>query len=184
MRKEIEDLYLAEQKQNDIDHHKPTAGAMTNHILSNLRVLSTKLNQVEWYLKGSKVFSDRQFISEMRLTVDNKFNQLGRQLVNVGEKPSSVTEEFTEYAMLEEDPRSKYLSDTEIFEMLVNDIQTSKLFISQAIVLAQNESKFPLQNFLIELDNQFNQYSATMQARLNKEPLEGFDEDEDDEDDD
>lgn len=182
MNKKIEELYLAEQKQNEIDHHQPTAGAMTNHILSNLRVLSTKLNQFEWYLKGSNVFVDKKFIAEMRLTVDNYFNQLGHQLVNVGEKPSSVAEEFKEYAMLEEDPRNKYFTDTEVFEMLVSDVQTSKLFISRAIILAQKESKFPLQNFLIELEEKLNQYSAEMQARVGKEPLEGFEEDDEDDD--
>ena len=100
MREEIEELYQAEQKQNEIDHHLPTAGAMTNHILANLRVMSTKLNQLEWYIKGNNYFADQQFLSSMRQTVDNYFNQLGHQLVNVGEKPSSITEEFSEYNVI------------------------------------------------------------------------------------
>ena len=182
MREDIQKLYEAEQKQNEIDHHVPTAGAMTNHILSNLRTMSTKLNQTEWYIKGANYFADQQFLSSMRKTVDNYFNQLGHQLINVGEKPSSVTEEFSEYKMLNEDARNKYLSDQEMFAMLVNDIQTSKLFISRAIILAQKESKFPLQNFLIELDGSLKQFSASMQARLGKTPLEGLEDDEEDDD--
>lgn len=184
MREEIEELYQAEQKQNEINHHLPTAGAMTNHILANLRVMSTKLNQLEWYIKGNNYFADQQFLSSMRQTVDNYFNQLGHQLVNAGEKPSSITEEFSEYKMLMENARNKYLTDQEMLAMLVDDIQTSKMFISRAIILAQNESKFPLQNFLIELDGSFNQFSAAIQARLGKEPLEGLEEDDDEEDDD
>ena len=86
--------------------------------------------------------------------------------------------------MLTENARNKYLTDQEMLAMLVDDIQTSKMFISRAIILAQNESKFPLQNFLIELDGSFNQFSAAIQARLGKEPLEGLEEDDDEEDDD
>jgi hypothetical protein len=35
-----EKLFEAEVKQADIDHHTPTAGAMTGHIVANLEVLS------------------------------------------------------------------------------------------------------------------------------------------------
>ncbi len=47
-----EQLFEAEVKQADIDHHTPTAGAMTGHIVSNLVVLSDKLQMAKWYVKG------------------------------------------------------------------------------------------------------------------------------------
>ena len=31
-----EEKYQAELKQSDLDHHQPTAAAMTGHIISNL----------------------------------------------------------------------------------------------------------------------------------------------------
>jgi hypothetical protein len=31
-----EEAYKAELKRSDIDHHKPTAGAMVGHIIANL----------------------------------------------------------------------------------------------------------------------------------------------------
>lgn len=46
------DLFAAEVKQADVDHHTPTAGAMTGHIVSNLVVLVNKLQQAKWYVKG------------------------------------------------------------------------------------------------------------------------------------
>ena len=39
-----EEKYQAELKQSDLDHHKPTAGAMTGHIISNLAVLINKFH--------------------------------------------------------------------------------------------------------------------------------------------
>lgn len=47
-----EKLFEAEVKQADIDHHTPTAGAMTGHIVANLEVLSNKLQMAKWYVKG------------------------------------------------------------------------------------------------------------------------------------
>lgn len=39
-----EELYQAELKQADQDHHTPTAGAMTGHILANLWLHQQKVN--------------------------------------------------------------------------------------------------------------------------------------------
>ena len=47
-----EELYQAELKQADQDHHTPTAGAMTGHILANLWLHQQKVNQARLYTKG------------------------------------------------------------------------------------------------------------------------------------
>mgnify|MGYP001421540256 CR=1 FL=1 len=47
----VEERYQAEIKQSDIDHHTPTAGAMTGHIVANLAVLINKLQQAKWYVR-------------------------------------------------------------------------------------------------------------------------------------
>ena len=38
-----EEKYQAELKQSDLDHHQPTAAAMTGHIISNLLIHSLKI---------------------------------------------------------------------------------------------------------------------------------------------
>ena len=87
MAKSIEERYLAEQKQAEIDHHQPTAGAMADHILANLRVLTNKLVQAAWYVKGPSYFADREYLLQLQATLNHDFVQLGDQLRAVGEKP-------------------------------------------------------------------------------------------------
>ena len=182
MAKSIEERYLAEQKQAEIDHHQPTAGAMADHVLANLRVLTNKLVQAAWYVKGSSYFADRKYLLQLQATLNHDIVQLGDQLRAVGEKPASVTAEFSEYSMLTEDPRIKYYSTEAILAGLVADCQTSLMFIQRAVALANQESKFPLASYLIELNGQFERASQKLQARLGKEPREGLEEEDDDDD--
>lgn len=59
----VEEKYQAEVKQADIDHHTPTAGAMTGHIVANLRILDVKLHQAKWFMKALKPFLFVRFMT-------------------------------------------------------------------------------------------------------------------------
>ena len=48
-----QEKYQAELKQSDLDHHQPTAAAMTGHIISNLLVHSLKISQASLFAQGS-----------------------------------------------------------------------------------------------------------------------------------
>ena len=74
----IDEQYAAELKQSDIDHHVPTAGAMTNHILSNLMVAYVKLTQVKWYVKGPQSLA-------LRTAYQRLLDQNVRQFAELGE---------------------------------------------------------------------------------------------------
>ncbi|MCZ1224496.1 DNA-binding protein, partial [Enterococcus faecium] len=39
----VEEKFVQETKQADIDHHKPTAGAMVGHVLANFKLEEMKL---------------------------------------------------------------------------------------------------------------------------------------------
>lgn len=49
---EIQEQYEVELKKADVDHHTPTAGAMTGHILANLWLHQQKINQARLFAKG------------------------------------------------------------------------------------------------------------------------------------
>lgn len=176
----VEEQWKAEVKQNDIDHHTPTAGAMTGHIVSNLRIQSNKLTQFEWYLKGATVIADRELIDDFRENVDETFIELGHQLVEWNEKPASTTSEWQEYSMLEEAGQNKYYSADEMIAMVVQDIQTSLMFVGRAIILANKEEKFGLAAYLMQVQTMYNHYNELFQARLGNEALTGFEEEDED----
>ena len=92
--------YEQELKQSEIDHHTPTAGAMTGHIIANLLIHSLKISQAKMFAKGpAALFLSRigdKWISHEQ-TEFAHFNQL---LVNNGESIPTTTDQFKQFTML------------------------------------------------------------------------------------
>lgn len=124
-----EEAYKAELKQSDIDHHTPTAGAMVGHIIANLLIHTLKINQAKFFAKGQASLFLEQHADEWIRYEQNEFNQLNRILVNNGESIPTITDQFKEYTMLEEDGASKYEDDQDQLFALVKDFDTQILFI-------------------------------------------------------
>ena len=103
-----EEKYQAELKQSDLDHHQPTAAAMTGHIISNLLIHSLKINQANLFAKGSASLFLVEKAAGWIAYERQEFDQLNHLLVNNGESIPTITAQFKEYTMLEEDGSRKY----------------------------------------------------------------------------
>ncbi|MCH3904406.1 MAG: DNA-binding protein [Lactobacillus sp.] len=146
-----EEKYQAELKQSDLDHHKPTAAAMTGHIISNLLIHSLKISQASLFVKGvaNLFLADKgtNWIAYERREID----QLSQLLVNNGESIPTILSQFEEYSVLEENGSSKYLEGEEQLFALIKDFDTQILFITKAIALAENENWSELSTNLVNL---------------------------------
>lgn len=178
----IAERFAAELKQADLDHHKPTAGAMTGHILSNFYVFDMKLHQFKWFVKGPNSLSLSDFFGEMITTNRQNIDELGELLLDENEIAPSTFKEVLEYAKLNEDGSYKYLDADEMVAQIASDLVTQDLFIDRAIKLSQRENRVGLAQFLIELRRQNNRYQKKLQAILNKTSWEDLVEVDDDED--
>ncbi|WP_242360836.1 DNA-binding protein [Limosilactobacillus antri] len=146
-----EEKYQAELKQSDLDHHQPTAAAMTGHIISNLLIHSLKISQANLFAKGSASLFLAEKATGWVAYERQEIDQLNHLLVNNGESIPTITTQFREYTMLEENGSSKYLAGEEQLFALVRDFDTQILFITKAIALAKNESWPELSANLISL---------------------------------
>jgi DNA-binding ferritin-like protein len=180
---DVETQYAAELKQADIDHHKPTAGAMTGHILSNLFINNVKLHQTSWYLKGLESVQLKALYQELIEQGRTNYDQLAAILLDENELPPSTVDEYVKYSMLEEDAKNKYLSATDLVDITAHDYATQNMFIDRAIVLAQKETRPAMAVFLTNLRGQNNHAIQTLQAILGKQAWDDLveidDEDED-----
>lgn len=182
-KEEIEARYQAEIKQADIDHHTPTAGAMTGHILANLHVNNIKLHQTSWFLDGFAAEALRPLYTELISAGRKSFDALAEVLLDENELPPSTLAEYTQYSMLEEDGRNKYRSNAELVDITAHDYATQNMFIDRAIALAAKEERPAMAAFLTELRGQNNRAIRRLQAVLGKTAWEGLvEEDDDDED--
>ncbi|WP_137626143.1 Dps family protein [Lactiplantibacillus pingfangensis] len=179
----IEDQYAAELKQSDIDHHTPTAGAMTNHILSNLMVEYVKLNQAKWYVKGANSFGLRTEYDRLITLNTRNFADLADLLLDEAQKPSSTTAELTKYSMLEENGAFKYNDADTMVTATIKDFDTENLFVDRAIKLAEKEERPALAAWLVGYQGSNNRNIRHLQAFLGNEARTGLDEEDDDDED-
>ncbi|MGO3118018.1 MAG: ferritin-like domain-containing protein [Levilactobacillus brevis] len=179
----IEDRYAAEKAQTEHDHHVPTAGAMTNHILANLHISIVKFHQVRWSVKGPLALSVRQLLTTYITTYRSQFDALGELLLDEGEIVSTTTTEYHDYNMLQEGGDKKYYTATDQLNELIHDADTHNLFIDRAIKLAEKENRPALATFLVTLRGTNNHIIRELQAVLGNSARTGLDdEDEDDND--
>ena len=95
--------YEQELKQSDVDHHTPTAGAMTGHIIANLLIHSLKIGQAKLFAQGPAALFLAQYGSQWVGHEQTVFADLNRLLVNNGESIPTTTDQFKQFTMLEED---------------------------------------------------------------------------------
>lgn len=179
----IEDRYAAEKAQTEHDHHVPTAGAMTNHILANLHISIVKFHQVRWSVKGPLALSVRQLLTTYITTYRNQFDALGELLLDEGEVVSTTTTEYHDYNMLQEGGDKKYYAATDQLNELIHDADTHNLFIDRAIKLAEKESRPALATFLVTLRGTNNHIIRELQAVLGNLARTGLDDEDEDDDD-
>jgi hypothetical protein len=181
-----EDRYQAELKQSDIDHHTPTAGAMTGHIIANLFLHSLKIHQASLFATGTAALFLDQKAKQWIRAEEDFLNQLDRLLVSQGESIPTTTGQIAEYTMLEENGADKYRPGQEQLFDLVKDFDTQNLFITKAVKLAQKEEWPELEDLLAHLLAWTHEQIALAQRFLNHCLKEGLysEEDEDDDDDD
>ena len=179
----IEDRYAAEKAQTEHDHHVPTAGAMTNHILANLHISIVKFHQVRWSVKGPLALSVRQLLTTYITTYRNQFDALGELLLDEGEIVSTTTTEYHDYNMLQEGGDKKYYTATDQLNELIHDADTHNLFIDRAIKLAEKENRPALATFLVTLRGTNNHIIRELQAVLGNSARTGLDDEDEDDDD-
>lgn len=180
--KAIQEQYAAEVKQSDYDHKHPTAGAMTNHIISNHVVMTNRLRQATWFVKG---LNAGQLAATFEATGAENFDwidRIGQDLLDENEIPANIASEYAAWNMLEEHGEAKYLDAAGIIDGLVHDFNTDNLFVTRAIALAQKEDKPVLAAELTALYGWNNRQIRAYQALLGNTARVGLDEEDDDDD--
>lgn len=111
-----EEQFTRELKQSDADHHKPTAGAMTGHVIANLAIHELKINQARLFAAGTAAFFLDHYALDWIGYEQQTFNALSRMLANNEESIPTTTTQFAQFTMLEENGANKYLpGDEQLF---------------------------------------------------------------------
>lgn len=181
---DIEERYQAELAQSDRDHHKPTAGAMTGHILANQWIMEVKLHQALWFVHGMNAPTVQALYRELIAANRQALDELGALLLDENELPPVTTAEVTAYNKIDEEPRLKYADAATLVDTTAHDLTTANMFIDRAIKLAEREDRPVLAQHLIGLRGTNNRHIRALQTLLGKSAWDGLVEIDDDDDDD
>lgn len=173
----IDEKYAKELDKAEIDHHKPTAGAMLGHVLSNLFIENIRLTQAGIYAKSPVKC---EYLREIAQREVEYFFKISDLLLDENEIVPSTTEEFLKYhKFITEDPKAKYWTDEALLESFIADFQAQNMFITRAIKLANKEEKFALAAGVVELYGYNLQVIRHLAGDLGKAVADFHDEDED-----
>ncbi|MCI1984703.1 MAG: DNA-binding protein [Bifidobacteriaceae bacterium] len=182
-----QERYEQESAASDRDHHTPTAGAMTGHIIANLFLDILKIRQARWFAKGSTRLFLELHASEWIKFESEMVERLDDVLVSDNEMIPTTTAQVNEYGKLEEDPARKYAPGDEQLTDLIHDFDWQLIFVGKAIGLADAEGKTALSSALSDFRAWAKRQILEAQLFLGNDPTDGLYkevDDDDDEDDD
>lgn len=138
----IDEKYAKELDKAEIDHHKPTAGAMLGHVLSNLFIENIRLTQAGIYAKSPVKC---EYLREIAQKEVEYFFKISDLLLDENEIVPSTTEEFLKYhKFITEDPKAKYWTDEDLLESFIVDFQAQNMFITQSNQASKQRRKILL----------------------------------------
>lgn len=132
--------------------------------------------------EGFEAVSVRPLYDELIDQARKDYDTVAEALLDENELPPSTTEEYSNYKMLDEDGRNKYLTTSELVDITAHDYTTENLFVTRAIKLAEKEDRPALAQTLTTLLKQNNHAIQQLQALLGKTAWEGLVEEDDDDD--
>ena len=132
--------------------------------------------------QGPNRFALQSRFGDLLTNAQRQLDALGTQLLAEGEVSPSTTAAFSEYSMLTEAGQNKYQTADWLVDNFIHDFDTSNLFVTRAIKLADKEDRPALAKFLVELLNENQRAIMDLQAYLGREARSGLDEDDDEED--
>ncbi|MEQ2756436.1 hypothetical protein AAAV47_11265 [Staphylococcus hominis] len=162
----IDEKYAKELDKAEIDHHKPTAGAMLGHVLSNLFIENIRLTQAGIYAKSPVKCEYLREIAQKE--VEYFFKNSSVVLGTISFSSRSKSEIL-----------KKYWTDENLLESFIVDFQAQNMFITRAIKLANKEEKFALAAGVVELYGYNLQVIRNLAGDLGKSVADFHDEDED-----
>ena len=176
--------YQREVAQSDKDHHTPTAGAMTGHIIANLFLDILKIRQARWFAKGSARLFLTLHAGDWIRYESTMIERLDAVLISDNEMVPTTSGQLKEYGKLEEDPARKYAGGGEQLNDIIHDFDWQMIFVSKATALANNEGKPVLSSTLSEFHAWANRQIMEAQLFLGNDPRDNLYQDEDDDDED
>jgi starvation-inducible DNA-binding protein len=128
-----------------------------------------RLHQFHWYVKGSHFFTLHEKFEDLYDETTENLDEVAERLLAIGGEPYSTLQEFIDHSILEENPDDKNLSQDEMVEAVVKDLEAISKSLHEGAQLTDEHEDFPSNDMLIGMKEGTDKNIWMLKAYLGKE---------------
>lgn len=140
-----------------------------NKVVATQGLFYTRLHQFHWYVKGSHFFTLHEEFEELYDETTENLDEVAERLLAIGGEPYSTLKEFVEHSIIEEDVEDRKLSQDEMVQAVVKDLETLSEFYHEGAKLTDEHEDFPSNDMLISLKEGVDLWIWKFKAYLGQE---------------
>lgn len=110
-----------------------------------------RLHQFHWYVKGSDFFALHEKFEEMYDDVTADLDEVAERLLAIGGEPYSTLQEFIDHSILEENSGDKNLSQEEMVQAVIEDLEAISESLQKGAKLTDAHEDFLSNDMLIAM---------------------------------
>lgn len=140
-----------------------------NKLVATEGLFYIRLHQFHWYVKGNNFFTLHEKFEELYDEVTESLDEVAERLLTIGGKPYSTLQEFIEHSIIEERVEDKNLSQEEMVEAVIADLEAIRALVVEGIKLTDEHEDFPSNDLYIDTKDGIDKHLWMLNAFLGKE---------------
>lgn len=127
-----------------------------------------RLHQFHWYVKGSHFFTLHEKFEELYDETTENLDEVAERLLAIGGEPYATLQEFIDHSVIEEKVEDKNLSQDEMVEAVVADLETITNSLQEGIKLTEEHGDDPSNDMLIAMKEGVDKHIWMLKGYLGK----------------
>lgn len=127
-----------------------------------------RLHQFHWYVKGSHFFTLHEKFEELYDETTENLDEVAERLLAIGGEPYATLQEFIDHSVIEEKVEDKNLSQDEMVEAVVVDLEIITNFLQEGVELTEEHRDSPSNDMLIAMKEGVDKHIWMLKGYLGK----------------
>lgn len=140
-----------------------------NKVVATQGLFYIRLHQFHWYVKGSHFFTLHEEFEELYDETTENLDEVAERLLAIGGEPYSTLQEFIEHSAIEENVEDRKLSQDEMVQAVVSDLETISSSLHEGAELTDEHEDYPSNDLLIAMKAGVDKWIWMFKAYLGKE---------------
>lgn len=127
-----------------------------------------RMHQFHWYVKGSHFFTLHEKFEELYDETTENLDEVAERLLAIGGEPYATLQEFIDHSVIEEKVEDKNLSQDEMVEAVVVDLEIITNSLQEGVELTEEHGDSPSNDMLIAMKEGVDKHIWMLKGYLGK----------------